>query len=697
MHIQQLSFFFTPLKDLKIIGTQNATKLAKLLNIANFEEALVLDLLYLLPYKIIDRSKYISINNIVEGNIVTIEATISNIISPGKRYKKAPYKINLIDDTGYVQLIYFNSLIYNYLKKFKVGDKVIVSGKAEKYRNNFTIAHPDYILPIDQKDKLPNIEIIYPATASLSSKKIAFLIKQIINNLPDVPEWLPSEIIAKYNLPKFSDAIKKIHNPANMNDLAIDTPWRKRLAFEELFAHQLALAIIRLSQTEEIIRTENKKLKLIKQLYDLLPYELTISQQNVINEIFNDLEKNKPMLRLIQGDVGSGKTIVALFAAIKTIQQNGQIALMSPTETLAKQHFTNIKKLTETLNINVEILTSANSKISKNKIIEELKTGKIDILIGTHALIHPDIIFKDLKLAIIDEQHRFGVNQRLQLSEYKKNPDTLLLTATPIPRSMLLATLGDMDISQLTEKPINRQPINTTTIAINKINQLISSLKNIITQNQQIYWVCPLIEETDKLPLTPAKDRYEILKKTFADKVGLLHGKMNSKEKDKIMEDFTNGKIQILVTTTVIEVGIDIANATVMIIENAERFGLAQLHQLRGRVGRSDIKSNCILLYQPPLSDLAFKRLSILKNSDDGFLIAEKDLELRGQGELLGTKQSGVPNFYFAQSYFHKDLLILANKLAKKILSTDERFNSIVYLPLYLFKKDKSLNLLRAG
>ena len=657
----------------------------------------IVDLIWHFPTNIIDRRcnvplKYAENNKLWTGCVKIIE----HIPSKGK---KQPYKIVVQDETEQLVLNFFKVYKASILKQFPVGKTRIISGKIEKFNNQLQMTHPDYVTI--NYEQMPQVEAIYPLTAGISNKMINKLMLQALSCIPQLPEWHNEKLLEKNNFPSFNIAIEQIHNPQNFDNLSPNSSARKRLAYDELLANQLSLAIVRERLKKQKGRSlENSgilKQKLIKEL----PFDLTLAQQRVISEIESDLFSEYRMSRLLQGDVGSGKTIVALLTMLNAVECHKQSAIMAPTEILASQHYETISELCNKINVKTEILTS-NVKGKKREILlEKLQNGEIDILIGTHALFTEDVKFNDLAYIIIDEQHRFGVKQRLSLSNKGNSCDILVMTATPIPRTLVLTQFGDMEYSKIDELPAGRQPVTTNVMPITKIHDVIEALQRKLKTNTQAYWVCPLVEESEKVDLSAAKERFESLQKIFGSQVGLIHGKMKENEKNTIMQEFKQGKLKLLVSTTVIEVGVNVPSATIMIIEHAERFGLAQLHQLRGRIKRGNEASSCILMYGFPISDISRSRLNIMKQTEDGFIIAEEDLKLRGGGEVLGTRQSGFTNFRIADLSIHGDLLLTATKDAALIPRNDKNLESTrgqaLRTLLYLFEKDLAIKTYNAG
>jgi ATP-dependent DNA helicase RecG len=550
-------------------------------------------------------------------------------------------------------------------------------------------------------DKLPLVEPVYPLTEGLSLNQVRRAMDGALTKIPALPEWQDNAWAERSGFSSFADALKTLHRPNEPADVQPDGPAWLRLAYDELLAGQLALALVRAHQRSLPGRGSSGEGILRAKVIAALPYTLTPSQGRAVDDIVTDLARPQRMLRLLQGDVGSGKTVVALLAAATVAEAGRQAALMAPTEILARQHLATIAPLAEKAGIRVSILTGRERGKDRNETLERLALGEIDLIVGTHALFQDDVAFHDLALAIIDEQHRFGVHQRLALARKGESVDMLVLTATPIPRTLVLTYFGDMEISELREKPAGRQPIDTRTIALNRLNEVVEAVGRALNEGQRAYWVCPLVEESEISDLAAAEQRFAELKTHFGARVDLVHGKMKGADKDRAMARFSSGETQLLVATTVIEVGVDVPAATVMVIEHAERFGLAQLHQLRGRIGRGTGRSTCLLLYKAPLGETAKARLAIMRDTEDGFRIAEEDLRLRGEGDLLGTKQSGVPGFRVARIEVHGKMLTAARDDAALILSRDPDLASprgeALRDLLYLFERDEAVRLLRAG
>ena len=690
-----LDKLFKPIETTKGIGPRLKVKLKYLIG------ENIVDYLWHLPNNIIDRSYRPTIISAENNRIVTMDLTVTKH-NPSRR-RGLPYKITCIDETGELDLIWFNARRQYLEDILPVGSNATISGKIETYKKRKQIIHPQHIIKSQKLDDFQDIEPVYRLTQGLSNKVIRNYIKKVLDTVPDFPEWHDQELINRMKWPEFSKSIKDCHNPQNLDDLDHQNISKQRLVYDELLANQLSLALISKNfEAPKGIEIVDKN-QLVRELLNNLSFELTNSQKISIEEISNDLSKSDRMIRLLQGDVGSGKTIVALAGLFHTAGSLKQGAMMAPTELLARQHYEGIRDLCLKSNVSVNILTGKTKQKDREIILKDLKEGKIDIIIGTHALFQEKVLFNDLGLVVIDEQHRFGVHQRLSLTSKSKDypPDILIMSATPIPRTLELTAFGSMQVSRLLDKPKGRKPIKTIAKPINKISEVIDSIERLITIGEKIYWVCPLIEESEKIDLAAAEDRFHQLNKIYKDKVALIHGKMKIEDREKVMNDFKYGSKKILVATTVIEVGIDVPDATFMVIEHSERFGLSQLHQLRGRVGRGKSPSTCLLLYHPPLNETARLRIQTIRDSDDGFAIAEQDLKLRGSGELLGTRQSGLPEMRIANLDIHYDLLTKAQKDAEDILSLDPllktKRGAALRTLLYLFERDTAVQYLNSG
>ena len=674
-------FIFKKISELKGVGSQ----LSKYLKKKKIE--FIKDIILNLPFSETDRSKISKINELEIGKIHSIKALVKKLNFP--RIRNLPSKIICEDEPGKLDIVYFNSREGYIRKLFPINEWVIISGKVNYFNKKYQITNPDYVTTLDNKEYVIKNIPKYSLTKGINEKKYRSISEQVINNLPIIEDWLDSGFIEKNKLIEWNVCIKNLHGSKDSKN--IQSKSYRRLVFDELCANFLTL-----SENRKRI----KKIKLPKKIcsnnsksiIDKLPFELTNGQKKVLQEVNADLISNNRMFRIIQGDVGSGKTIVSLLTVIDVIKSGYQCALMCPTEILAKQHLELSKKIFFKNNIVIDFLTGKTDFKKRKILLKKLKDGKIDFLIGTHALFQKKIEFKKLGLIIIDEQHKFGVKQRSDLAKKgDSNCDVLLMSATPIPRTMMMALYGDMDISIIKEKPAKRKKIITLSKPEIKINELWPFIKKQINNNNQVFWVCPLIKESSFLDYSSAKKKFELINKRFPDKVGLIHGALNKEDKEKILKQFLEKKISILVSTTVIEVGIDFPNANLIIIENANKFGLAQLHQLRGRVGRGEKQGTCILLFKEGLSKNAIKRIKTLKASDDGFFIAEEDLKLRGFGDLIGYQQSGLKNFKFADPIVHKDLFKLAEEY---IYNIKENINQKKYLFLLrLFDKAEILNI----
>jgi ATP-dependent DNA helicase RecG len=688
-----LNPLFIPIQSLSGIGPKMSVLLAK---VAGHH---LIDLMWHSPIDIIDRRHLKKISTAEPGTIATLRVTISQHF-PSESSKK-PYKIVAFDETGILTVIFFHAQQEWINKILPVGQEAVISGVLEHFQGQPQIVHPDHVVFPDRLSDILTVEPVYGLTAGLPQRIVHKAIKATLVKLPQPQEWIDPDLLKKEQWPSWKEALISLHHPQDSEDLDPLSPARQRLAYDELLANQVALQAVRRLHRQKGGRSLFATGLISQKIYDSLPFTLTESQKNALEEIQNDLAKPKTMLRLLQGDVGSGKTIVALLAMTIAIESGCQAALMAPTETLARQHYATLSNFAAPSGLKIAILTGRDKGKAREKLLERLKIGDIDILIGTHALFQEDVIYKDLALAIIDEQHRFGVQQRLDLAQKNKAVDLLVMTATPIPRTLTLTAYGDMDITRLMDKPQGRKAIETRVLPLSRLEEVVQGLNRVLQNHQQIYWVTPLIEESEKLDSIAAEKRFAYLQGYFGDKVGLLHGRMKASDKDKAMADFVSGVTRLLVSTTVIEVGVDVPEATVMVIEQAERFGMAQLHQLRGRVGRNDQASTCLLLYGWPLSEMARKRLHFLRNHTDGFLIAEEDLRLRGAGEVLGKKQSGLPDFKMADLSVHGGLLEIARQDARLFLHQDPRLQStrgdaIRHL-LYIFERDAVVATLQSG
>ena len=699
-----LNPLFASAQNISGIGPRLLLLLKKCLTLPpGVTEPRVVDLLWHMPTGVIDRRAEPQLASAVPGSIVTLELRVLKHKPSPRGNKKAPYKVTCEDDTGRIDLVFFHAEHKFIEKQLPVGEVRFVSGRIERYGEALQMAHPDYIVSPEARHELPMLEPVYPLTAGLSGKIMVKAARQALDRVPNLDEWQEERWLEARGWPTFKEALTRIHRPADAPDVSNGSgPWQ-RLAYDELLAGQLAFALVRQNMKTERGRRLSGNGHLRAKIADALPFKLTASQHSALDEITADLAASHRMLRLLQGDVGSGKTVVALMTMAVAVEEGAQAALMAPTEVLARQHAETIAPLADAAGLRLALLTGREKGKARDNVLERLAAGEIDILIGTHALFQSDVQFKDLAVAIIDEQHRFGVHQRLALQAKGANNDTnvLVMTATPIPRTLLMTHYGDLHVSKLTEKPAGRKPITTKAVPLEKLERLIDRIRVQLDEGAQVYWVCPLIESSELTDLAAAEERFAHLRQTFGDSVGLLHGALTGKEKDETMAAFSEGRIKILVATTVIEVGVNVPNANIMVIEHAERFGLAQLHQLRGRVGRGTRESFCMLLFKAPLGETAGERIAIMEKTEDGFLIAEKDLELRGGGEILGARQSGTPGFRVAEVPGYEMLLSAARDDATLILSRDPSLNSsrgkALRTLLYVFECDEAVRLFRAA
>jgi ATP-dependent DNA helicase RecG len=687
-----LEALFQPVSALGGVGTHLSKMLARL---AGSE---IVDLLWHLPVALLDRRYMPKIAELKQACVATLELTIDgHERGEGPR----PYKVRCRDETGFISLAYFNVRGPWLLKQLPIGEKRLISGRVEFFNGLPQMAHPDAIMPVTARDRIAVVQPIYRLTAGLTAPMLDRMMRAALARLPALPEWLDPPLKRQRGWPDWAAAMRLVHNPETEADLLPGTPARQRLAYDELLAHQLALALIRDQHRRSGGRPTIGDGRLRRAAMAALPYRLTGAQERTLAEIDRDIAGGRRMLRLLQGDVGSGKTVVALLAMLTAVEAGRQAALMAPTEILARQHRATIAPLCERLGVSVALLTGRDKGKARGQILASLAAGQIQIVIGTHALFQADVVFADLALAVVDEQHRFGVDERAQLTAKGKGVDTLVMSATPIPRSLTLAAYGDMDVSRLDEKPPGRTPVRTSLIASERLDEVVTGLGRAIAAGARVYWVCPLIEESGESDMAAARERYAMLRARFGERVGLVHGRMKAADRDPVMAGFAAGALDILVATTVIEVGVDVPEATVMVIEHAERFGLAQLHQLRGRVGRGGAASTCLLIYAGPLSATARERLTILRETEDGFLIAEEDLRLRGAGDLLGAKQSGMPDFRLADPVRHADLLAVAADDARLIVDRDPSLGGsrgeALRTLLYLFRRERGVRYLRSG
>ena len=678
---------FNSIIEVKGIGPKIQKKLEEK-NISNKA-----DLLLNLPTGSIDRRFCPKLDQLEIGKISTIFATPIQYNFP--RIRNLPCRVTCKDEFSKIDLVFFNSR-ENYIKQIlPLNVEVVISGKVNLYKNKYQITNPDYVRTIDKGLNIQKVMSRYSSISGISDKTLQKIFSEEAKNIEEIEDWHDTTLLKKMNWLSWSESIKRIHNPLETEDVEKNSIYYERLAYDEIFSNLLIFNEIK-KRIEKIKKIPKKiSIKELDTIIPAIPFKLTFDQKSCLNEIIKDMTSEKKMMRVLQGDVGSGKTIIALIASYLNCKSGYQSAIMVPTEILANQHFKNFLKILDNTSVNIEVLTGKTKLKDQNIIREKLRNHKIDILIGTHSLFQDKVEFLNLGLIVIDEQHKFGVKQRINLSlKGSDNTDVVLMTATPIPRTLILTNYGDMNISTIKKKPFFDKNITTLIKPSTKIDEVINFINERLGKNDQVYWVCPLIDESDKLKLTAAIKRYESLKKKISYNIGLIHGSLKKEEKEKIMQDFINGDIKGIVSTTVIEVGIDNPNANTIVIENAERFGLSQLHQLRGRVGRSGNQANCILLYSPAISETGKKRLKIMKDSNDGFYISEEDLKLRGYGDIIGYQQSGEKNFMIADPMYHSHLFELAKDNLNLLKENDQDKYKIL---LKIFKKDKILNIIDTG
>src|SRR5436305_10500824 len=702
MRPQLLNPLFAPVTSLAGLGPKQ-DKLFRYL-LGRNETPRLVDLLLHLPASVIDRRTRPKIRDAQPGTVVTLEVTVDRHRPAPARNARAPHLVYASDDSGNVVLTYFRSPPGYVEKLLPVGARRYVSGTLQMFDGMPQIVHPDRVVDEEGFAKLSGIDPVYPLTEGLALGSLRRALAAAVKKLPDRPEWIGPEAIKHCKFPPVAEALSRVHIPLELTDILPDGPFWSRLAFDELLAGQLALALVRAQLRRPAGERNAGDGHLRNRIIDALPYALTASQRKAAAAIADDLRQPVRMLRLLQGDVGSGKTVVALLAAAAVIEAGKQAALMAPTEILARQHIKTIAPLVERAGLRVAILTGREKGKERREILARLETGEIDFLVGTHALIQDDVIFKALALAVVDEQHRFGVRERLALTNKGEAVDVLVLSATPIPRTLVLTYFGDMDVSELREKPAGRQPIDTRTIPNSRLDEVIDGVGRALKAGKLVYWICPLVEESEAEGiehLTNATERFERLQQRFGDRVGLVHGQMKGAEKDRVMAQFAAHEIGLLVATTVVEVGVDVPAASIMVIETAERFGLAQLHQLRGRIRRGSEASTCLLLYKEPLNEMSTARLKVIRETTDGFRIAEEDLKLRGEGDVLGVRQSGLPGYRIARPGVHAQLIAQARDEALRIMKDNPRLKGergqALRCLLYLFERDEALPLIGAG
>ena len=701
---------FSDVVGLKGVGSAIRARLKKLFSKGDADALRLLDLLFHLPVNITDRKLLTSLDQAKDGQVATfiVEVELHEpppAISGNKRTLK-PYTIRCRHETGFVSMVFFHAAFDYLTKQFPVGQKRLVSGVFQKTQYGFQISHPDIVTTPDQLTKIERLEPVYPLTQGISQQMMIRMMDEVCARTPELAEWIDGDYLKQQGFSSWRQAIVALHHPAQYDDIKEDSIHRRRMAYDELLASQLALAIIRTRVRRKKVDAGEKLRQLIDSCLALLPFELTADQKFSLSEITSDLDSGHRMLRLLQGDVGSGKTVIALLSALHQVERGRQAAIMVPTEILGRQHLAFIAPIAARLGICVDILTGSLKSKEHREVRARIESGAIDIIIGTHALFQDSVEFTNLGLVVMDEQHRFGVEQRLKLTSKGRHPHILQMTATPIPRSLTMTAFGDMEVSQIKQKPPGRKPIDTRAIPISRADEIIEAIGRAVGAGGKVYWICPLIEEQDddeimRLDLAAAEARFTEFTARFGAMVGLVHGRMKSPEREAVMARFANGDCKILVATTVIEVGVNVPDATIMVIEHAERFGLSQLHQLRGRVGRSEKSSTCILLYADMAGKTAQDRLRVMRETEDGFDIAEQDLRIRGGGEVLGTKQSGMPDFHFADLVRHRDLIFTARDDVKLILHRDAKLESsrgqALRTLLYLYSYDENIRYLDSG
>ncbi|MCW1919587.1 ATP-dependent DNA helicase RecG [Rhodobacter sp. KR11] len=686
-----LNPLFAGLETLEGIGPKAAKVLPSL------GVALPKDFLFLMPHSGIDRTRRTSVRDVVPPCILTVEITV--IAHQPNAQKGKPYRVIVRDEKLDFALVFFHAR-RDYLEKIlPIGERRLISGKIELFDGVAQMVHPDHIL--DLTETLAPFEPVYPLVAGITQRQVQKAVTGALARLPQVPEWIDGPLLAREGWPDWTDALTAAHAPQSALDLRPEAKARERLAYDELFAHQLTLslarALVRRGKGRQTAGTGALSDKALKSL----PYQPTGAQTRAVREIAQDMESPLRMNRLLQGDVGSGKTLVAFLALVIAVEAGGQGVLMAPTEILARQHLEGLAPLAEAAGIRLTLLTGRDKGRERRAKLESLASGDIGILVGTHAVFQKDVEFADLRLAVIDEQHRFGVSQRMELGAKGASADVLVMTATPIPRSLALASYGDMDVSVLDEKPPGRKPIKTVMISDNRLDEVVARLARAMEEGRQAYWVCPLVEDSEVLDYASAEARFQMLRAALGDCVGLVHGQMPPAEKDAAMARFVAGETRLLVATTVIEVGVNVPGASIMVIERAEIFGLAQLHQLRGRVGRGAAESTCLLMYQAPLQGSSERRLSVIRDTEDGFRIAEEDMAMRGAGDLIGTAQSGLPRFRVADLERQAGLMAVAQTDARRLLGDDPGLTSprgqAARVLLWLLDQDRAIRLLTVG
>ncbi|MEM1430515.1 MAG: ATP-dependent DNA helicase RecG [Pseudomonadota bacterium] len=685
---------FAGVETLPGIGPRLAERLSQI------EVSRPRDLLFLLPQSGVDRRRRASVADIGAPAIATVEVTIGRHFKPLR--KGGPYRIEATDARTTFQIVFFHAREDWLSRHLPTGQKRVVSGKLEIFDGVAQIVHPDFVLALDEADEIPPFEPVYPLTAGVTQRVMGRAASAALERAPDLAEWIDPHLMTRQEWPTWRHALDAAHRPADAAALAQEAPARQRLAYDELFAHQVTLALAREAYKRGPGQSSIATGELSRKVLQSLSYSMTSAQRRAVDEIVADMARPVRMMRLLQGDVGSGKTLVAVLAMLAAVEAGGQAVLMAPTEILARQHLESIQPLADAAGVRAAVLTGRDKGAERADKLARLAAGQIDLLIGTHAVFQADVAFAGLRLAVIDEQHRFGVAQRMELGAKGRAADVLVMTATPIPRSLSMAQYGDLDLSVLDEKPPGRTPVQTALVSLGRLGEVVEHLRAAIADGRQAYWVCPLVEDSENSDLTSAEARFSHLRAALGeDRVALVHGQMPAAEKDAAMARFVAGEVPLLVATTVIEVGVNVPNASIMVIERAEAFGLAQLHQLRGRVGRGAAASTCLLMYRPPLGETARRRLDILRQTEDGFRIAEEDLALRGAGDLIGTAQSGLPRFRIADLERQTALMDMAQQDARALLAGDPDLSSArgqaVRVLLWLMEQDRAIRLISVG
>jgi ATP-dependent DNA helicase RecG len=647
----------------------------------------------------VDRSRRASVRDVVPPAVVTVEVTVGSHFPP--RQKGRPYRVAVKDSALEFQLVYFHARGDFLSRLLPTGQRRIVSGRVELFDGIAQMVHPDHVLRPEEAGDLPEFEPVYPLVAGVTQKVLAKAAQAAVARAPELAEWIDGPLKRREGWPDWHAAVQAVHAPESAADLAPAAAARARLAYDELFAHQVTLALARMRARRGKGRASVGTGVLQRKVLDSLPYAPTGAQSRAVGEIAADMASGLRMNRLLQGDVGAGKTLVALMALLVAVEAGGQGVMMAPTEILARQHLEGLRPLAEAAGVRLDLLTGRDKGAERAAKLRALAEGETGILVGTHAVFQKDVQFHDLRLAVIDEQHRFGVAQRMELGAKGAAADVLVMTATPIPRSLALASYGDMDVSVLDEKPAGRKPVKTVMVSTQRLDEVVAHLARAVAEGRQAYWVCPLVEDSETVDYASAEARFQHLRAALGDCVGLVHGQMPPAEKDAAMARFVAGETSVLVATTVIEVGVNVPNASIMVIERAEIFGLAQLHQLRGRVGRGSAESTCLLMYQAPLSEGGERRLTTLRDTEDGFRIAEEDLAMRGAGDLIGTAQSGLPRFRVADLERQSALMEIAQSDARRLLAEDPQLESprgrAVRLLLWLLDQDRAIRLISVG